>query len=73
MCPLFKLFIAFFILFIDASNMNCIYHGCMTKNADGTNKIILAGEKFLVPTAKCFWKYPRDIECMGAKTRSQTK
>ena len=53
--------------------MNCIYHGCMTKNADGTNKIILAGEKFLVPTAKCFWKYPKDIECMGAKTRSQTK
>ena len=27
-----------------------IYHGCMTKNADGTNGIIGPGEKFLVPT-----------------------
>ena len=33
-----------------------IYHGCMTKNADGTNGIIGPGEKFLVPTDECFGK-----------------
>ena len=28
------------------------------KNADGTNKIINAGEKCLTPTNECFWKDP---------------
>ena len=34
----------------------------MTKNTNGTNKIIGPGEKFLVPTGKCFWKDPEDIK-----------
>ena len=31
-----------------------IYQDYMTKNADGTNKIIGTGEKCLVPTEKSF-------------------
>ena len=53
--------------------MNHIYHGCFTKNADGTNKIILAGKRCLYPTAKPFWKFPEDIQNVGVKTCSQTK
>ena len=34
--------------------MDHIYHGCMFQNADGTNRVIAAGEKFLVPTSNCF-------------------
>ena len=33
-----------------------MFVSCMFKNADGTNRIIMAGEKCLVPTDKCFWK-----------------
>ena len=53
--------------------MEKIYHGCMTKNADGTNKIIGPGEKCLIPTDKCFWKDPRDIKKGEVKTRNCTK
>ena len=53
--------------------MNLIYHGCFTKNADGTNKIILAGERCLYSTAKTFWKFLEDIEIVVVKVRSQTK
>ena len=53
--------------------MNQIYHGCFTKNADGTNKIILAGERCLCPTSKPFWKFPEDIKNLRVKTRIQTK
>ena len=51
--------------------MELIYHGCMIKNADGTNKIIRPGEKCLTLTAQCFWKDPQDV-ISGVKTRSQT-
>ena len=51
--------------------MELIYHGCMTKNADGTNKIIGPGEKCLTLTAQCFWKDPQDIKSSAVKTRSQ--
>ena len=34
--------------------MDKIYHGCMKKNADGSNKLIGPGQKFFVPTADCF-------------------
>ena len=51
--------------------MERIYRGCMTKNADGTNRIIGAGEGCLVATAQCFWKYPEDVKNSGVKTRSQ--
>ena len=53
--------------------MGQIYHGCMTKNVDGTNKLIGPGEKCLVPTGKCFWKDPRDIKKCKVKTRSCTR
>ena len=50
--------------------MDHIYHGCFLKNADGTNKIIAAGDKCLVATGKCFWKDPSDVK-HGVKTRSR--
>ena len=43
----------------------------MTKNADGTNKLIDSGEKCVTPTAQCFWKDPQDVSS-GVKTRSQS-
>ena len=36
-------------------------HGCMLKNADGTNKIISGTEKCIMPNDKCMWKYPSDV------------
>ena len=57
---------------IRSQNSN-LHHGYFTKNADGTNRIILAGERCLCPTAKPFWKFPEDIEMVGVKTGSQTK
>ena len=51
--------------------MALIYHGCFTKNADGTNKLIGPEEKSLTPTAQCFWKDPKDVRS-GVKTRSQS-
>ena len=50
--------------------MNSIYQGCFTRNADGTNKIILAGERCPCPTAKPFWKFPEDIQNVGVQTCS---
>ena len=50
--------------------MGLIYHGCMTKNADGTNKLIGSGDKCVTSTAQCFWKYPQDVRS-GVKTHSQ--
>ena len=51
--------------------MELIYHGCMNRNADGTNKIIGSGERCLTPTTQCFWKDPQDVKIAGVKTRSQ--
>ena len=45
----------------------------MTKNAEGTNKIIGPGEQCLIPTNNPFWKQPQDIKNCGVKTRSCTK
>ena len=53
--------------------MNQIYHGYFTKNGDGSNKIILAGERCLCPILKPSWKFPENILDLGVKTRSQTK
>ena len=53
--------------------MDRIYHGCMTKNAGGTNRVIGPGEKCFVPTAQAFWKYIEDIPHTGIKTRRQSK
>ena len=53
--------------------MDVIYHGCMTKNADETNKLIVSCEECLVPADECFWKNPLDAKKCQMKTRSHTK
>ena len=50
-----------------------IFHGCFTKNKDGTNRLIKKGERCLVPTSNPFWNNPEDIESCSANTRSQGK
>ena len=50
--------------------MDRLYHGCMTKDADGTNRLIGPGEECPVPTVRPFWKYIEDIETSGLKTRT---
>ena len=58
---------------IGKDRMSCkIYHDCMLKNADGTNKIIGSTEKCLIPTDKCMWKLPYEVP-NGVKTRSRAK
>ena len=49
-----------------------IFHGCFTKNRDGTNRIIEKGKTCLFPTNNPFWKYPEDTSSR-VKTRSQEK
>ena len=49
-----------------------IYHGCMLKNKDGTNKLIEKGKSCIYRTANPFWKYIEDIPA-DVKTRSQAK
>ena len=51
---------------------NKVFHGCFTKNRDGTNRLIIRGEKCLTPTDKPFWKYPVDITSI-TRTRSREK
>ena len=50
-----------------------IFHGCFTKNKDGTNRLIKKRERCLVPTSNPFWNNQEDIESCGANTRSQEK
>ena len=50
--------------------MDLIYHGCFTKNADGTNRIIGLHQKCVIPTNRPFWKDPEDIHS-PIKTRNQ--
>ena len=79
----FRLQISYYILFKQQfvySNlltkdyiMDLVYDGCIAKNANGTNKIIGPGEKYLVPTDKCFWKDPREVRNCRVKARSCTK
>ena len=49
-----------------------IYHGCFSKNRDGTNKLIEKGKICITPTNNPLWKYPEDVPS-GVKTRSQEK
>ena len=44
----------------------------MTKNADGTSKLIGPSEKWLFPTDNCFWKDPEDIKSSVVKKYNQT-
>ena len=50
--------------------MDRLYHGCMTKDADGKNRLIGPGEECPVQTVRPFWKYIEDIETSGLKTRT---
>ena len=61
-----------FGLFLHVTMEQRIYHSCFYKNADGTNKIIRAGEECSVSTEECFWEDPCDIK-IGLKTRSREK
>ena len=65
--------IFFSILQTKDHSMYLIYHGCMTKNTDGSNRLIGPGKKCLVQTDECFWKDPRDIRSCMVKTRSCTR
>ena len=49
-----------------------VYHGGLTKNWDGANRIIEKNKACLFPTSTPFWK---DLEVIpsGARTRSQEK
>ena len=47
-----------------------IYHGCFTKNKDGTNRLIEKSKICICPIDKPFWKYPEDVSS-GVKTRAQ--
>ena len=49
-----------------------IFHGCFTKNRDGTNRLIEKGKACITPTNNPFWKYPEDVHS-GVRTRSQEK
>ena len=56
LCKYFKIaklqrsFVIFFLCIKDlAFGMENIYLDCMTKNADGTNKIVGPDEKYLIP------------------------
>ena len=51
---------------------DCIYHGCFTKNRDGSNRLIEKTKGCLFPTNNPFWKYPQDIP-NGVRTQSQEK
>ena len=48
------------------------YHGCVLKNADGTNNIITGTEQCITPTDKCMWKHPNNVP-NGVNTRPKTK
>ena len=42
--------------------MDLIYHGSIKKNIDGTEKLIVTGEKGLVSIDRCFLKNPQDVK-----------
>ena len=66
-------FVTFFFCIDDlAFDMEKIYHVCLTKITDGTNKIIGPGEQCLIPTSNPFWKRPQDRKNCGVKTGSCT-
>ena len=38
------------------------YHGCFTRNKDGTNKLIEKGKSCICPTNSPLWKYPEEAD-----------
>ena len=47
-----------------------VFHGCMSKNSDGTNRIIEKNFTCLYHTNVPFWKRVRDVD-FRVRTRSQ--
>ena len=54
----------------EATMTDRVFHGCMRKNSDGTNRIIEKNFTCLYPTNMPFWKRARDVD-FGVRTRSQ--
>ena len=73
LCHTVLTYCLFFLFYLRIQIMNQIYHGCFSKNADGANRIILAGEKCLCPISQPFRKFPEHILDLGVKMRVQTK
>ena len=51
---------------------NKIYHGCLNKNKDGSNRLIKKDDKCFRPISEPFWKQLWD-EPDGVRTRTQEK
>ena len=49
-----------------------IYHGCLNKNKDGSNKLFKKGDRCCILTSCPFWKRPWDVP-NGVTTRAQEK
>ena len=49
-----------------------IYHSCLNKKKDGSNRLFEKGDLCCTPTNSPFWKRPSDVT-NGARTRSQEK
>ena len=49
-----------------------IYHGCLNKNKDGSNRLFEKGDQCCIPINCPFWKQLWDVP-NGVKTRSQEK
>ena len=49
-----------------------IYHVCLNKNKDGSNRLFEEGDKCCITINCPFWKQPWDIP-NGVKTRAQEK
>ena len=49
-----------------------IYHSCLHKNKDGSNKLFQKGDQCCLTTNSPFWKYAWYIT-NGVRTRSQEK
>ena len=49
-----------------------IYHSCLHKSKDGSNKLFQKGDQCSLPTNSPFWKYAWDI-ISGIRMRSQEK
>ena len=49
-----------------------IYHVCLNKNKDGSNRLFEKGDKCCIAINCPFWKQPWDVP-NGVKTRAQEK
>ena len=47
-----------------------IYHGCLNKNKNGSNKLFKKGDRRCIPTSCPFWKRPWDVP-NDVRTRAQ--